>query len=471
MQTSIKYITTIWVDKYINIKYTMSLQTRKERIQQVNHRIQTEWQSYFMKQVELINQSGDISQPFLINIASSPDLDFNYVTAHPEYNWPYNSFARNPNLPLDFIIKNIDTFNASPTNWKYIFYFNNNLTNDFLIDLSEKHGINLNIITLIQRGFFTTQELQSKLIRNSNSYMEGKLLPNDYTFEEAFILYLNLIDYLHKHLLPISEDACSGAVSILRNAICMRPDFDFTCLDKYIDKPQLFNWTELSCHPKLTLEIIAKHIHHYPWRFRNSEFINEVEPYYKTKKPRCLSNHPCITIDFIRDNMNLNWNWTELTKTIHPQLIKDNMDLPWILSKLSENAKLTPGFVLSNKFFNWDYNVLMDRFYDNTEFIDYFMHVKKYLLPADYMETMQQPVTTNPNIHKDIFIYHNYIIKYLKHKFVTQEYRKHIAAYLIQQRWQTVYMSPYNPIGNKRLCREYDEYSKAQHAGNCLTEY
>lgn len=66
----------------------MALQTRKTRLQQVRLRIQTKWQTYFMKQVELIHQTGNISQPFLSNIANSPDLDFNYVTAHPEYNWP-----------------------------------------------------------------------------------------------------------------------------------------------------------------------------------------------------------------------------------------------------------------------------------------------------------------------------------------------------------------------------------------------
>jgi hypothetical protein len=455
------YQLSVWLDKYN--KSAMKLQTRKERIQQVNNRIQNEWQSYFMKQIELIHQSVNDLQYFTEIISKHADLDFNYVTAHPEYNWSYNTFAMNPNLPLAFIIKNIDKFNTNPTNWDYIFYFNNNLTNDFLIELSEKHGIKLNIIKLSQRGFFTTQELQSKLIQNSGSYMEGKLLVNNYTFDEAFTLYLNMRDYLHKNLLPVSEDACSDAVSKLRYALCMRLDFDFTCLDKYINKPQLFNWDNLSRHPKLTLEIISKHIHHYPWRFRNSSIINQLEPYYKTNKPTCLSNHPCITIDFIRDHMNLNWCWNDLTKTIHPQLIKDNMDLPWLLNKMSENVKLTPEFVLRNKFFNWDYNVLMDRFYDNTEFVDYFIHVKKYLLQKEYIDSMQLPIcqllTTNKVIIKvDVFINHRYIIKYLKHKFVTQEYRKHVASYLIQQRWQAVYMSPYNSIGNKRLCREYDEY-------------
>jgi hypothetical protein len=447
------------------------MQTRAERTQNINKRIQTEWQTYFMKQGERMHLVGDESQAFLISISNNPDLDFNYVTEHPEYNWSYNTFSTNPNLPLNFITKNIDRFKAVPMNWEYIFYFNNNLTNDFLIDLSEKHGIILNIIKLIQRGFFTTQELQSKLIRNSNSYMEGKLLTNDYIFEEAFTLYLHMIDYLHKNLLPVSEDACSGAVSKLRNAICMRTDFDFTYLDKYIDKPQLFNWKNLSCHPKLTLETITKYIQHYQLWLRNPGFPGQLEPYYKTCKPTCLSNHPCITIDFIRENINLNWDWNELSKVIHPQLIKDNMDLPWVLNKLSENIKITPGFVLSNKFFNWEYKLLMDRFYDNTEYVTYFMKVNKYVLPAEFMETIQQPFTTNTNIHKDIFIYHKYIIKYLKHKFVTQEYRNHVAAYLIQQRWTSVYMSPYNPIGHKRLCREYDEYSRsAQECKNLTSE-
>lgn len=271
-------------------------------------------------------------------------------------------------------------------------------------------------------------------------------------------------DYLRENLLPISEDACAGAVSKLRNAICIRNDFDFTCLDKYIDKPQLFNWQNLSCHPNLTPETITKHNQYYPWWFRGSAlFINQLEPYYKTCKPTCLSNNLCITFDFLRENMDFNWDWSELSKAIHPQLIKDNLDFPWVFNKLSENIKLTPEFVLRNKFFNWDYKLLMDRFYDNSEFVTHFMNVNKYLLPAEFMDAMQQPFTTTYNIHKDIFINHSnrYIIKYLKHKFVTPEYRKHVAAYLIQQRWSSVYMSPYNSIGHKRLCREYDEYVKS----------
>lgn len=433
--------------------------SRKERSDQVRTRIQKEWQSYYMK---LVEQYWDNDIHFINCISRNPDLDFNYVTKHPEYNWDYTKFAQNPNLPLEFIIKNIDAFKASPDNWRHIFKENENLTHKFLIDLNNTHKVTLDIITLQQRGFFVYKEKLNLLNLNINSVTQlneligYQLLLRDYTFDEAFEQYVSVRNTNIKNILPINEDLCDDLNSNLRSKICSRHDFDFTYLDKY--EPYWFNWNKLSEHPKLTLDILEKHIRTKPWRFRPAAFGVQTS----------LSNHPCITLEFVRNNMDLPWSWSDLSKTIDPQIIKDNIELPWQLSFITHNVKLTPEFVLKNKFFQWNYNTLMVRanFYINQEFVNYF--IQKDLPPnisnleSLYSMTIQQlcalPKTTTNYI---FYLHSSKVITHLKHKFFTQEYRKHIAAYLIQQCWQTVYMSPYNPIGAKRLCREYDVYARS----------
>ena len=433
--------------------------SRKERSEQVRTRIQKEWQSYYMN---LVEQYWDNDMHFINCISQNPDLDFNYVTKHPEYNWDYTKFAQNPNLPLKFIIKNIDAFKASPDNWRHIFKENENLTHEFLIELHNTHKVTLDIITLQERGFFVYKEKLSLLNLNTsqltvtqlNELMGYQLLLRDYTFDEAFEQYESVRNTNIKNILPINEDLCDTLNSIMRSKICSRHDFDFTYLDKY--EPHRFNWNKLSEHPKLTLDILEKHIRTKPWRFSPAAFGVQTS----------LSNHPCITLEFVRNNMVLHWSWSNLSKTIDPQIIKDNNELPWDLSVITYNTKLTPGFVLKNKFFPWNYGLLMERkdFYTNQEFVNYF--IQKDLPPGRpnleslYTMTIQQ-LCEMPKPSTNIVRFCSSVIMHLKHKFFMTEYRKHVAAYLIQQRWQTVYMSPYNPIGTKRLCREYDEYKRS----------
>jgi hypothetical protein len=433
--------------------------SRKERSELVRTSIQKEWQAYYMK---LVEQYWDNDMHFINCISQNPDLDFNYVTKHPEYNWDYTKFAQNPNLPLEFIIKNIDAFKSRPDNWRHIFKINENLTYEFLIELNNTHKVTLDIITLQERGFFVYKEKLSLLTLNLNvssfvqlnEIMCQQLLLRDYTFDEAFEQYESVRNTNIKHILPINEDLCDDLNSNLRSKICSRHDFDFTYLDKY--EPHRFNWNKLSEHPKLTLDILEKHIRTKPWRFRSVAFGVQTS----------LSNHPCITFEFVRNNMDLPWSWPDLSKTIDPQIIKDNIELPWELSAITYNIKLTPEFLLKNKFFQWNYNSLMARanFYTNQEFVNYF--IQKGLqqgmpnLESLYKMTILQlcEMAKSPT---NIIQFCKNILLHLKHKFFMTEYRKHIAAYLIQQRWQTVYMSPYNPIGAKRLCREYDEYERS----------
>jgi hypothetical protein len=432
--------------------------SRKERSEQVRTRIQKEWQSYYMK---LVEQYWDNDIHFINYISQNPDLYFNYVTAHPEYNWDYTKFAQNPNLPLEFIIKNIDKFNTTPDNWRDIFKENENLTHEFLIELNNNHKVTLDIITLQERGFFVYKEklsllnlnINQKSVIQLNELMRYQLLLCDYTFDEAFETYVSFRNTNIKNILPINEYLCDELNSNLRSIISSRHDFDFTYLDKY--KPHWFNWNKLSEHPKLTVDILEKHIHTKPWRFRSGAFGFQTS----------LSNNPCITFEFVRNNIALAWDWHALSKTIDPQIIKDNIDLPWELSAITYNIKLTPEFVLKNKFFPWNYNSLMECFYTNQEFVNYYiqrnMPSNRFNLESLYNMSIQQLCNLPKSNVNNIISQCNNVLLHLKHKFFTQEYRKHIAAYLIQQQWSAAYMSPYNPIGIKRLCREYDEYVRS----------
>lgn len=431
--------------------------SRKERSAQVRTRIQKEWQSYYMK---LVEPCWDDNFSIETYVSLNPDLDFNYVSEHPEYNWAYTKLAQNPNLPLEFIIKNFDKFNANTANWRHIFKVNVNLTHEFLIELHNTHKVTLDIIALQQRGFFVYKEKLQQINNykpNTHThaqiieFMNQELLLHDYTFNEAFEKYISFRNTIIEYLVPINEDLCNGINAKMNQIICSRHDFDFTYIDKY--EPYWFNWNKLSEHPNLTIDILEKHIRTKPWYFGGNVF----------GQLNSLSNHPCITFEFVRNNMDLHWYWSDLSKTIDPQIIKDNIELSWDLSAITHNSKLTPEFVLKNKFFQWNYNLLMTKFYTNQEFVNYFilkdMSANKPIT-NQYNMSIQQLCNLQKSNDNNILPCNN-VLLHLKHKFFTQEYRKHIAAYLIQQRWQTAYMSPYNPISHKRLCREYDEYERS----------
>ena len=60
-----------------------------------------------------------------------------------------------------------------------------------------------------------------------------------------------------------------------------------------------------------------------------------------------LQDNQLITLDFIQRNIQLPWNWTQLSnnKAITPEFIERHLDYPWNWGGLSNNPAITPEFI------------------------------------------------------------------------------------------------------------------------------
>ena len=61
-------------------------------------------------------------------------------------------------------------------------------------------------------------------------------------------------------------------------------------------------------------------------------------------------NNQNLTIDFIKDNMDKNWNWSVLSHNIciTYSFIKDNLDKPWDWIAISKNPIITMEIIKNN---------------------------------------------------------------------------------------------------------------------------
>lgn len=122
--------------------------------------------------------------------------------------------------------------------------------------------------------------------------------------------------------------------------ISYNPNLDIKYLEENKNSSK-WDWFGLGKNPAVPLSFIERNIDKF---------------YFET-----VSDHPHLTIKFIRKYIKKNWNWFELTKNpaITLEMITNNPDLPWKLDMLSFNPNVTKEFVFENKNkINWYFKSL-----------------------------------------------------------------------------------------------------------------
>ena len=125
-----------------------------------------------------------------------------------------------------------------------------------------------------------------------------------------------------------------------------------------------------------------------------------------------ISCNPNITMAEIKANPDKQWRWDWISgnPNITMEMINANPDKPWYWDAISRNPKLTMDFIKSNPDKPWDwYKISFNTFTKS------------------------------------------------KVEFITQKYRRMLAAYRIQQWWYRIRSEPRHPVGIRRLEREYTE--------------
>ena len=302
--------------------------------------------------IDILKRFKDIPQSWgWRNVSSSKSITMKDIEENVDLPWDWNDVCENPNLTIDFIRQFKD---IKPLNW---------------INISKNLSISLTDIE-------TNLDLPWNM--GSICYRE------DLT-----------IDFINRHLMRFSVGCIKDMTPrLLRDNPRIRIDWRWLCYAKNLtidivldnlDKP--WNWRELT--RKFSLEIIDR----YPtlsWHWLVIDEFHTLNIDFVLRHRDRLNiynstSNKGITITDIENNVDLGWNWREvsmkegikmsfvkqhLTKTldwygiscstsITLKDIEDNIDLPWIWKSVSKNLNLTIHFVKKYRNKDWDWDQIV----------------------------------------------------------------------------------------------------------------
>ncbi len=248
------------------------------------------------------------------------------------------------------------------------------------------------------------------------------------------------------------------------------PSFTMDFFAANMDKPLC--WTGLSYHPQLTIEFVKTHLDK-PWNWPD------------------ISQNPAISLSDITTNPELPWNWLWMpyNPNVTPEFVPtieshcDDQDMHGKLwNRLSHNDNLTSDFIYENRNKPWSWSILLK--YHKFSLEDINGRFKyRFMLYPEYITTnskytIKELLEINPELDDDIdltmnpdctfemadsFTHTRYSVYNMLHlftrehrEFLVSQYRKHLAAYRIQQWWHRIRLDPRHPVGRRRLEREYD---------------
>jgi hypothetical protein len=272
-------------------------------------------------------------------------------------------------------------------------------------------------------------------------------------------------------------------------------------------------------NPRITLEFIERHLDLYveaEWylnyiagmRMVTLEFIEKHIGIFKTAN---IGKNPNVTLEFIQKHkINLTdemiCSFSEFNPSVSPELVKNNPHVLWSWSKLSARENFCPR---ENPEFPWDWRgyTMNPKFkFENVpeEHLDKLnwytisnMHkltieqLNKYTRYIEWLHFTRNPHVTMKFVseHPEFpWVYENLpdndnctleILNRYKHRdnlmqqyrvftkslavdkeaFIEREYRRHLAAYRIQQRWNLARTDPNYALCRKKLERDFDEYA------------
>ena len=130
-----------------------------------------------------------------------------------------------------------------------------------------------------------------------------------------------------------------------------------------------------------------------------------------------LTVHPAVTLDYILSHLEMEWNW---------ELLCCNPNIS--LADIKQHPEI-----------DYNYKLLSNKSYLTIEFVE---------------NNIDEPDWDWEDLSREEFIEE-------EQAFYLAEYRKHLAAFRIQQWWYRIRLDPRHPVGIRRLEREYDELCSA----------
>jgi hypothetical protein len=275
------------------------------------------------------------------------------VEEHPELPWSWPILASNPGIPIEIILNNLYRFYISMrVRHKHALYYRTDVTPDIFL---AHPTILWNFDNLSRHPLLTYDHVRryldkpwnwEELSKHPNITLED-ILNNDIRARWN-IQYIFRNPNIKPEMIPaLTSYIRSSRINdvYIYNEFSQNPNLN---IEYAINNPYLpWNWTELTSHPSVTIQLIKNSPSDIPWC-----------------KQR-LSSNPTLTIEFIRSYMNIeiaegnenntDWCWSQISQ--NPAFtIKDvlqNPDLPWNIMRLSLNIRIKPSNMFANPQIEW----------------------------------------------------------------------------------------------------------------------
>jgi hypothetical protein len=73
-----------------------------------------------------------------------------------------------------------------------------------------------------------------------------------------------------------------------------------------------------------------------------------------------MSKNETLNIEFVKKNLDKDWNWSYLSKNIKLEDIINNQELPWDYKWVSRNKTLSFKYILQNMDKKWDWRSIFN---------------------------------------------------------------------------------------------------------------
>jgi hypothetical protein len=385
------------VKKYINLPWNCSIIS-----------------SNLIKSIDFIKENPDF--PFLDweYLSQNENISLKDIDDNPQFSWDYVSMSYRTDLTHDFVSKHNDK------NWDYRV-------------LSER------------------ENLWDDINENTQNYCVLQAIDNPRI----------TLEFIERHMELYVEQASW----FMRKIVGMKiVTLDF--IEKHMDEIKYHSW--IAANPNVTLDFMRKH----KFDLKSWEIM------------RTFSElNPSITPELVRSNTDVFWHWDKLTirKNFCP---RENPEFPWDWRKYHENPNFNLEHVPEKRLMelNW-HLVSCHKTLDIEQIIKYSKYIIWEVLTRNPHITMRF-VADHPEfpwVYENLPMNHNCSLEILnryKHEsrttqqhiiftkslvveteaFIEREYKKHLAAYRIQQHWHLVRTDPNYALCRKKLERDFEYY-------------
>lgn len=374
-----------------------------------------------IKSIDFIKQNPDF--PFLNwkILSQNMGISLKDIEDNPEFPWDYNNMSYRTDLTFEFVKKHADK------NWNYKTLSERECMWD---DINENTH-NYCVYSAVYNPRITLEFIE----RHLELYME-----QEWYLNRIAKMKIVTLEFIEKH------------INIFKSPVGPHTP-------------------EITSNPNVTLDFLRKHdfdvVRNWPRTFNFS---------------KC---NPNVTPELVKNNPYVFWHWCALTARANFSPIK-NPEFPWDWAYYHENPNFTFDAVADDKLslLNWDV-ISMHKQLTINQIIKYMNYINWSAFTKNQHITMKfvddhpefpwvyENLTMNENCTLEVFnrykhtippphLIYKLINKPLlsdKEAFIEPEYKRHLAAYRIQQHWNLVRTDPNYALCRKKLNKEYDDYA------------